>query len=86
MINPEQELCDLKERVNQLETTVNKSNFSGGLCWLAANEVKAQGWYWMKNNGEIGIVFIRDYAGKWCVENWSIAEAGEYYGPLPEPT
>ena len=34
MINPEQELSNLKKRVQELETTVNKSNFSDVLFTL----------------------------------------------------
>ena len=77
---------EIESRIANLEATVNKSNFSAGLCWLAGDEVVENGWYWMRNNGETGIVNIREYGRKMCVGNWAIAEEAKYYGPLPEPT
>jgi len=52
MINPEQEMSDLKERVLKLETTVNKSNFSEGLDAFRAR--LAEGFITCESGGEGG--------------------------------
>ena len=52
------------------------------------------GWYWTRAIGqrakywrsEEHIVYIREYGGKLCIQNWRIADRDtEWAGPIPEP-
>ena len=53
-----------------------------------------EGWYWKRKTGmyavnfgeELGITYIRNYAGKLCIMNWEIPKENvEWAGPIPEP-
>lgn len=54
------------------------------MYWSKKKPTK-EGWYWLRNKKEIGIVFVRLYCDELCITNWPIPDDAEWSGPIEEP-
>lgn len=63
------------------------------LIWTKEQPVEP-GWYWKRRTGKYKktwrerdeIVYIRNYCGEMCVENWPIPDKDvKWAGPIPKP-